>query len=214
MVDYPPLGFRALVPDLPIRFYRRNLPHWRQYGATYFVTFRLADSLPQSKLIQLAEERDFWVQAHPDPSENDWEQHQHELMTKVEKWLDQGHGDCILQKESAAVFVESAMRYFDKKRYSLFSFVIMPNHCHIILKPLDGYKLEDILQSWKSYTSLKINRMCGRTGVMWQEEAFDRIIRDSDHLRRVVRYIEKNPIKANITCPCWTTPEWNMWMGR
>ena len=33
--------------------YQRHLPHWRQDGATYFVTFRLADSLPQSKLDEL-----------------------------------------------------------------------------------------------------------------------------------------------------------------
>ena len=174
----------------------------------------MADSLPQSKLDQLAEEREIWARVHPTPNESDWEEHQHEVMTKVEKWLDQGHGGCCLQKEKVAIQVESAMRFFDRKRYSLFSYVVMPNHCHVILKPFDGYKLEDILQSWKSYTSLNINRMLSRTGALWQEEAFDRIIRDSGHLRRVVRYIERNPVKARLTCPCWTTHEWNEWLGR
>ncbi len=214
MVNYPPSGFRALAPDVPIRFYRRHLPHWRQVGATYFVTFRLADSMPQSKLNQLSEEREIWLRAHPTPNEADWEQYHHGVMTKVEKWLDNGHGDCVLRKEKMAIQVENAMRFFDGERYSLFSYVVMPNHCHVILRPWDGHKLEDILQSWKSYTSLNINRMLARKGVLWQEEAFDRIIRDSEHLRKVVRYIEKNPTKARLTCPCWTTSEWNKWLGR
>jgi hypothetical protein len=50
----PPPGFQGLHPDQPITVYQRHLPHWRQDGATYFVTFRLADSLPQSKLDELA----------------------------------------------------------------------------------------------------------------------------------------------------------------
>ncbi len=41
-----PAGFRGLDPDLEVRIYRRGLPRWRQEGATYFVTFRLVDSLP------------------------------------------------------------------------------------------------------------------------------------------------------------------------
>jgi hypothetical protein len=54
-----PPGFRGLDPNLPIRFYQRHLPHWRQVGATYFVTFRLADSIPQahSKLSKGGETR-------------------------------------------------------------------------------------------------------------------------------------------------------------
>jgi hypothetical protein len=45
-----PPHFRGLHPDLPVTAYHRHLPHWRQQGATYFVTFRLGDALPQSKL--------------------------------------------------------------------------------------------------------------------------------------------------------------------
>ena len=46
----PPPGFRGLNPEQPVQIYYRHLPHWRQAGATYFVTFRLADALPQEKL--------------------------------------------------------------------------------------------------------------------------------------------------------------------
>ena len=60
----PPPGFQGLHPDKPITVYQRHLPHWRQDGATYFVTFRLADSLPQSKLDELAALKEAWGRRH------------------------------------------------------------------------------------------------------------------------------------------------------
>gem|GEM_PF-1756954 len=56
----PPPGFRGLDPDQPIEIYKRNLPHWRQTGATYFVTFCLGDALPGSKKSQLKSMRRDW----------------------------------------------------------------------------------------------------------------------------------------------------------
>ena len=38
-------------------FYRRNLPHIQPPGATFFVTFHLAGSLPQSILKQWRSEK-------------------------------------------------------------------------------------------------------------------------------------------------------------
>jgi len=49
----PPPGFRGLDPEKPLHFYRRHLPHWRQDGATYFVTFLLADALPEARVAEL-----------------------------------------------------------------------------------------------------------------------------------------------------------------
>ena len=63
----PPPGFRGLQPDIPVKMYQRHLPHWRQKGATYFVTFRLADALPQSKLDLLKRWRETWEREHPSP---------------------------------------------------------------------------------------------------------------------------------------------------
>jgi hypothetical protein len=57
----PPPGFQGLREDLPLTRYARHLPHWRQPGATYFVTFRLADSLPKEKLHELDLLRSEWL---------------------------------------------------------------------------------------------------------------------------------------------------------
>ena len=85
----PPPSFRGLHPDLPITVYHRHLPHWRQNGATYFVTFRLADALPQSKLNELKKWREHWERSHPLPrSEKEWEVFAREFTRKTEAWMD------------------------------------------------------------------------------------------------------------------------------
>jgi REP-associated tyrosine transposase len=53
--------------EADFRVYRRNLPHWRQAGATYLVTFRLADSLPTQKLATLKEQKKRWLALNPPP---------------------------------------------------------------------------------------------------------------------------------------------------
>lgn len=59
----------------PVTVYRRSLPHWRQDGATYFVTFRLQDSIPASKILEWQNQRATWYAAHGldrDLSPDEW----------------------------------------------------------------------------------------------------------------------------------------------
>jgi hypothetical protein len=75
----------------------------------------------------------------------------------------------------------------------------------------DQEPLERILQSWKRYTSLEINRQFRLTGALWQEESYDRIVRDEEHLYRVLKYIGSNPVNAGLDCDkcrLWVRPEW------
>ena len=210
----PPPGFVGLHPDKPVTVYTRHLPHWRQDGATYFVTFRLNDSLPQAKLDELEQVRREWEQRNPPPhTDARLEQLSQESMGRVEHWLDQGMGSCRLKDHSAAKQVVDAMHHFDGQRYELGSYVVMPNHVHGIVRPLvcDEEPLERILQSWKRHAARQINRHLGLTGHLWQEESFDRIIRDEEHLWRAIQYIGANPSKAGLTrdqCPAWIRPEW------
>ena len=63
-----PPGFQGFREDLPLSVCWRHLPHWRQHGATYFVTFRLADSLPQGKLRELEVIKADWARKHNIPT--------------------------------------------------------------------------------------------------------------------------------------------------
>lgn len=133
----PPPGFGGPHPHQPLTGYVRHLPHWRQKGATYFVTFRLGDGLPQAKLQELEHLQREWELNHPPPrSESLLEQHAHETMRRIEFWLDQGMGSCRLRNLQAAEEVIGAMRYFDGERFELDSYVVIANHVHGIVRPL------------------------------------------------------------------------------
>lgn len=175
------------------------LPHWEQGGGTYFVTFRLDDSLPQARLAQWKCERETWITTHPRPWTTEQEQDYHKrFSSKVEQWLDQGHGSCLLRTPELGKIVSEALRFFDGQRWIAHSAVVMPNHAHVLFTPINGHALADILHSWKSFTALQINQRLARQGEIWQRTYFDRLIRDGNHFRNCVRYIRKNPEKARL----------------
>lgn len=207
-----PPGFRGLDPNLPIRCYHRHLPHWRQDGATYFVTFRLADALPQDKLDFLKRVRAEWERTHPPPrAEDDWRRFARQYTEHAERWMDEGYGACHFRDPRWQNELIERLLHFQNERHFTSCYVIMPNHCHALIRPFDGYELEDLLQSIKTLTSKAIHRAAGTSGSLWQQESFDRIVRDEEHLWRVIQYIGQNPSKAGLSLeqsPRWLHPDW------
>jgi REP element-mobilizing transposase RayT len=144
-------------PLSPVEITKANLPHWKQEGATYFITFRLADSLPEEKLEQWRHERDEWLNHHPLPlSKQDEAEYHKRFSGRIENWLDHNHGSCILDIPECRAIVEDALQFFDKQRYILGDFVVASNHVHVLVTPLPGHDPSDILHSWKSFTSKEI----------------------------------------------------------
>jgi carbamoylphosphate synthase large subunit/REP element-mobilizing transposase RayT len=194
------LRFRAFDEQRAVKITKRHLPHWEQPGATYFVTFRLADSIPQDVLERWHEERAEWLKQHSQPW--DWKtarEYMRRFEQEREQWLDQGHGSCLLRDSRARQIIAKTLNHFDRERYIIDAFVVMPNHVHIVLKPLGANSLGMILHSWKSFTSNEINRLTKRSGPLWMTETFDTIVRDSAHLTSCRNYIEQNPEKAHIS---------------
>ena len=192
-------SLRFFNPYDEIRFTENLLPHWQQKGATYFITFRLADSIPAHLRDQLEHERGLWLQLHPEPWDAETEQEYHRRFSgAIERWLDAGYGACTLPEVECAKLVDSAMRYFDGQRLALISSVVMPNHVHALLVQNPAHPLEDLLHSWKSFSSRTINRLVGRSGTLWQRSYFDRLVRDEKHFLNCVRYIRRNPEKAHL----------------
>jgi REP element-mobilizing transposase RayT len=183
-------------PALPVAHLNGNLPHWRQDGCTYFVTFRLADSLPQCKLLQWMAERKKWMDSHPPPHTNEEKKEFDRLFpTRFQRWLDAGFGSCALADPTIRSFMEQVVIHFDQARYRVTEFVIMPNHVHAIITPFGVHRLSEIVHSWKSFSATQINRMIGRSGTLWQRESFDHIIRTPEQLRRIRQYIRNNPAR-------------------
>ena len=136
--------------------YKRNLPHWRNNNAIYFVTWRLHKA--QAPLT--GEER---------------------------------------------TIVVSALKYFNGNRYAIIAYVVMDDHVHVLVRPTGGYLLSQILHSWKSFSVRQLQKDGERERMIWQDESFDRIVRDEKELLEIIKYIAGNPASRwpDITVYLW-----------
>jgi putative transposase len=190
---------RFFNPYADIRFTANRLPHWQQEGAVYFVTFRLADAVPHNLRTQWESEREAWLRVHPQPWSAEVEREYHERFSgAVERWLDAGHGSCILRRPDCAGVVAEGLRYFDGERLAIISCVVMPNNVHAVFVQNADWPLEKLMRSWKSFTSRKINSLVGRNESVWQRDYFDRLVRDEKHFANCVRYIRRNPERTRL----------------
>jgi hypothetical protein len=186
-------------PYEPIDKHFHRLPHWQQVGAIYFATWRLDDSLPRCKLVELRAERDAFFHIHPQPwSDHTYWDYFERFPRRAEEWLDVGEGSCVLGDPNIGTIMAKSLLFFDKKRYDLRSFVVMPNHVHVLFSLREGILLDKVIQSWKGYSSWVINQLLNSKGKLWQESYWDRMIRGEDHLAATMDYIRLNPIKAHL----------------
>jgi REP element-mobilizing transposase RayT len=186
--------FNAFDPFVPIGHLSGNLPHWRQEGRTYFVTFRTVDSLPTERLRAWLAERAAWLAMNAEPhSEAQRREYWERFPARFQHWLDQDYGACVLRQPALRTIVEDTLRHFDNDRYRLDEFVVMPNHVHAIVAPLGAHLLSSIVHSWKSFTAHKINKMLRWYGAFWQKESFDHIVRSVASLEKFRQYIRDNP---------------------
>ncbi len=205
------MQFQFFDPQAEYAVHERRLPHWEQAGATYFITFRTADSMPHDVVERWLEERADWLRRNGiDPRAADWKW-QRELLPAprrrdyheqlVEKWeskLDDCHGECLLRRPELADIVATSLRYFDGERYRLGDFVVMPNHCHLLVGFPNYGRLLRRSRSWKKYTATQINQQIGRRGEFWQVDGFDHLVRNPDAFDYYRRYIADNPRRANL----------------
>ncbi len=187
--------FRPFDPTAPVgRVSGTSLPHWRQDGVTYFITWRTADSMPKDRVDAWMAERADWIKAHPEPWDAKSEAEYYERFSnRWEAWLDECHGECPLAQPELQRIVEATLRHDDGSKYQMRSFVVMPNHVHVLVTPLNGHTLSELLQAWKSVSSHRINKALGRHGEFWQKESFDHIVRNERQLERFSEYIRRNP---------------------
>jgi REP element-mobilizing transposase RayT len=199
---------------------RGFLPHVKREGASYFVTFRLADSLPKEVLLQFEAEKAERLRAlnraiqQGQPAADSEDEIHRDFQRKVERYLDKGHGACHLRRSDVAELVSRAVLHFEGERYLLKAWVVMPNHVHAVLWPMPNQVLGEILKSWKQYTSRRAKPMVGlKNDPFWQPESYDHWIRNDDERARICRYIRNNPVTAGL---CAQPEDWqwsSAWPG-
>ena len=186
-------------PD-EVHITQRNLPHWTKAGSIYWITFRLADSLSREKLDTWKAERDQWVKRHPEPwSDVEWKEYNALFGERMESWLDAGYGSCALAKPEIRRIVQECLLRFDGQRLWLHAGVIMPNHVHLLLEPLAGNSLPELLKGIKGASARKVNQLLGTASKkFWMEESYDHIVRTEAQYQHFLRYISENSAKADL----------------
>ena len=156
--------------------YRRNLPHFQPDGATRFITFRLHGTLP----LPCGRDGRAFVIADREL----------ERTTLGPDWLKEPPiATCVTQ-----IIIDG-----DRVRslYDLIAFVVMPNHVHLLVEPKGPAR--KITQYIKGVSAKQANELLGRTGKpFWQRESYDRWVRSSQERKKIIRYIEFNPVKADV----------------
>ena len=195
-------------------FHRRHLPHFYPPDAIYFITFRLADSLPPTVVERARKEREILASQEskgkrgfsglpPYVDELEW----------WEKVVERGSGNARwLADPRIASLVADSIHYRDGKDYDLVTYTIMPNHIHLVYGigqydllerphgagPLSGKQVSGIMMSMKRHTAREANRLLGQSGSFWQDESYDHVVRDSEELARIIKYVLDNPVKAGL----------------
>ena len=197
-------------------YYERNLPHLQPPGATLFITFRLAGSIPVDAQQRLHAETVALKTAlssiaDPDERREFASEGQRRLLGKWDSVLNRAQfGPTWLRDARIAQLVSESLHYRDARFYTLLAFCIMPNHVHVIFTPLREsedtyYSMAKIMQSLKGYTAYKANRILGRRGAFWQHESYDHVVRSAAEGRRILNYVLNNPVKAGLV------QDWSEW---
>jgi putative transposase len=182
-------------------FHKRHLPHLHPSEGIFFITYRLADSMPAEISRALAEEFRHENSAMPIVFGK-----QTYFMT-FDEFLDtyDTPKNYLSTPEIALISME-AIHFLAKKHYQLICFCIMPNHVHLLIKLKEGAPdLSDIMHSLKRFTARKSNLFLKGKGAFWTHESYDRLVRNERELRNVINYILNNPVKAGLT------DKWNNW---
>jgi REP element-mobilizing transposase RayT len=102
-----------------------------------------------------------------------------------------------LRRADVVEVVERELLQDDGAQFQLQSWVLMPNHVHLVVDVWE-VPLSTLINRWKGRSSRLANRVLGRKGAFWQEDYFDTLIRDEEHLQKAKRYAERNPVKAAL----------------
>lgn len=212
------------MPNLDYKLsYRKNLPHIQPLGATFFVTCRLAGSLPRIVLEELQEREtraEKIILATAAAAERDrlLYREKRRAFGCFDSTLDRAATGptWLKQPEIAAIILES-LHFLNRQYYDLDVFCVMSNHIHAVFSPLrqengEYVALQRILHSLKRYTAREANKHLQRSGSFWQRESYDHFVRDERELNRIRKYVLNNPVKAGLVDEAEKWPySWAHW---
>jgi REP element-mobilizing transposase RayT len=88
--------------------------------------------------------------------------------------------------------VADCLQHFDGVRYHLDAWLVMDDHIHVVVAPLEGRSLDSLLHSWRSFVAHTLAKR-GRQVPMWRRDEHDRIVHADGELAEKVAYVAGNP---------------------
>ena len=195
-------------------YYRRNMPHIVPPGATLFITFRLAGSLPAAVTYQLQEELEVELNAIREqliPAEERISaayRVKKAYFGKFDAQLDaRAHGPNWLRQSAVSELIKVEIVLLVELEINVLSYCIMPNHVHLVvqLPETPGFSFGKMMQRLKGRTAYRANHLLKRGGPFWQHESYDHLVRDARELERINTYVVMNPVKAGLV------EDWQDW---
>lgn len=125
-----------------ITYYKRNLPHYLPLGYAFFVTFRLANSLPLHIINKLQEQHKNNINRitgiiSKSAKLETYNEYQQKYFEEFDSWLDRyEESPKWLADERIITIIKGIIHSLDEKEYDLIAYTIMPNHVHIVFRPI------------------------------------------------------------------------------
>ena len=168
----------------------RRLPHFHAVSRPIFLTWRLFGSLPKGR-------------AFPNAMTSG------KVFVAMDRLLDRAQtGPLHLRRPEIANMMVETIQYHAATlaHYELHAYCVMANHVHLLITP--RVPVSRLMQSLKGFTAHEANRlMCATGEPFWQDESYDRLVRDVIEFERIANYIERNPVTAGVV----TAPEDFLW---
>lgn len=177
-------------------FYRRRLPHLYSIGQPVFLTWRLYGTVPRNRFF-------------PDHTLSSGK-----AFIALDRILDEARtGPSYLRFPAVADMVVDSIHYQASvlRHYVLHAYVVMPNHVHLLATPY--VPLPKLTKALKGFTGKRANEILGLTGkAFWQQESYDRLVRNPKESNRIRNYIEQNPVRAGLVMQAdqylWSSVGW------
>ncbi|TVP78772.1 MAG: hypothetical protein EA353_07640 [Puniceicoccaceae bacterium] len=188
--------------------WRSRLPHWEVEGHWHFVTIRCQGSLPEAAKRRL-QEINRTLQSIEAQSEAFYQLQRRYFLT-TEKYLDAGSGFAPFTQPRPNQLCLEAMIAMEKEGWLVGEATVMPNHVHLLILEQDtGFSLKQIVERFKGRSARWINQALGRSERFWQQDWFDRWIRNEGELAKTIAYIRNNPVKAKLASD-WKAYQWRI----
>ncbi len=100
-------------------------------------------------------------------------------------------------------YLDTLLAQSRKWAMQVHAYCLMTNHVHIVATPLNADSLAKAVGRTHYRFALAANRAHGRSGHLWQNRFYSCVLEEGDHLLNAIRYVERNPVRANMVENAW-----------